>query len=306
MSPKPNEAQAMQKNEAGGGGGRQKAFAWAHTDEAKELYERSAALRKSALDEAMDRPPAGLRCAPRTPKATASASGSVIELKNIAFLESSLDEAMGLPPRRLRVVERGTKASLARDAGAATSDKTDLRHFADLIDATAPRKGEKVLLTKWVAAFASEENTTGNKLELGYNPPAAIPHPAPELPAPPVEWQNENTVLDVNDERARLAQFIAFDATAEQVAKLARVLAAEKEQSAEKVYTSAAGYEFKIKKLPVKELTEEEHLKRKELERKRKQRFRARKANKKAAGTNEPTPPKTSATQPKPLQTPSP
>ena len=153
---------------------------------------------------------------------------------------------------------------------------------------------------------SNSENTTGNNLELGYNPPAAIPQPAPELPAAPVERQDENSLLDLDETRARLAKFIAFDATAEQLAKVARVLAPEKEQSAEKVYTSAAGYEFKIKKLPVKELTEEEHLKRKELERKRKQRFRARKANKKAAGTNEPTPPKTSATQPKPLQTPSP
>jgi hypothetical protein len=121
-------------------------------------------------------------------------------------------------------------------------------------------------LLDMLSGESNSENTTGNKLELCYNPPAAIPQPAPELPAPMLGRQDENSLLDVNDERARLAQFIAFDATAEQLAKVARVLTPEKEQSAERVYTTAVGYEFKVKRLPVKELNEEQHLKRKEPE----------------------------------------
>jgi hypothetical protein len=98
---------------------------------------------------------------------------------------------------------------------------------------------------------SNSENTTGNKLELGYNPPAAIPQPAPELPAAPVERQNENPVLDVNDERARLAHYIAYKATAKELAKVARVLTPE---------------------------TEKQRASRREFQKKKKQRYRARKA----------------------------
>ncbi len=82
---------------------------------------------------------------------------------------------------------------------------------------------------------SNSENTTGNKLELGYNPPAAIPQPAPELPAPMLGRQDENSLLDLDDTRARLAQFIAFEATAEELAKVERLLAPERQAAKRKV-----------------------------------------------------------------------
>ena len=146
---------------------------------------------------------------------------------------------------------------------------------------------------------SNSENTTGNKLGLDYNPPAAIPRPAPELPAAPVERQDENPVLDeldVNGARAKLLQFIAFEATAEQLAKVARVLAPENtpsigetaraaatQETKRAVNTSALGVRVKTEWLPVSELTEDQRTARREYQKKKKQRWRARQAAKATA-----------------------